>query len=169
MHILKPNITRLNALPTHRAHLRMRQPMLSRNRTNLHIARRLDTRMRMHLGLMMSHARLRNRTHIALLCISCARVVWREYSRRGAYDRADGVVHGLCFRVLDCGLEDGAFGCGGGGCVRDRGVLVQVVVVVCCCTYDGAGLGETLAWRVEKGKRKGVLCTWPSLVRSTSG
>jgi hypothetical protein len=55
----------------------------------------------------------------------------------GADDGAQRVVHVLGLGLLDCVLERGARCCCGrvGG---DRGVRVQVVVVVGGCAYDWA-------------------------------
>lgn len=93
----------------------------------------------MHLLLMMPHARLRNRTHVALLRLRRIRVIRRQNGRRGPDNGADGVVHGFALGLLKGGLQSWALGCGGGG-ERDRGVLVEVVVVVGGGADDGAGL-----------------------------
>lgn len=143
----------------------MRRPMLPRNRTNRDPTRRLQTRMRVHLLLMMTHARLRNRTHVALLRLRRIRMIRRQDGRRGPDNGADGVVHGFALGLLEGGLQGGALGCGGGG-ERDGGVLVQVVVVVGGGADDGAGLLEIVSGGEGGEGGKG---TWPSWARSTSG
>lgn len=126
----------------------MSRTPLPRDRAYRLLPLRRHTRMRMHFRLVMSDRRLGHRTHIVLLRIVCARVVRREYRRRSSNDGAYGVVHGLRFGVLDSGFEHRARGCDGGGGrssvgdagVRDRGMLVEVVVVIGCCAYDRANL-----------------------------
>jgi hypothetical protein len=71
-------------------------------------------------------------------------MIWRQYRSRCPYDGADGVVHGLGFGLLHGGFERRA-GCCDGVVGRDGRVRLEVVVVVCCCAYDGAGLYFTVS------------------------
>jgi hypothetical protein len=114
--------------------------LLSCNWTDSALLGALYTRMRNNFVLVMPHCCLGNRAHVALLCLEHVRVVGRQHCRRSAYNGTQSIVHSLGLRLVDdIVLERGTLGC---SCFvgRDRGMRVQIVVVVSCCTYDGASL-----------------------------
>jgi len=110
--------------------------------------RGVDLRVLMNLAFMMLDFCLGDGAQVTVLRICCAWVVGREDCGDGTDDRAQGIVHGLALGLVENLLQRRTFqsiiralGLRGG----DAGVLVEVVVVVGRCAYNGAdltGLGE---------------------------
>jgi hypothetical protein len=124
--------------------------------------------MCVHLLLVVPHRRLCHRAHVALVRLCGVGVVGRQDGRSGAHDGADGIVHGLALGLPYRRLQRGALGREGRGGLGqgDRGVLLEVVVVVGGCADDGTRLGGG----VSRDEKKRSTCrTWPSLARSISG
>lgn len=114
--------------------------LLSRNWTDSAFLGGLYAWMRNDLVLVVTHCRLGNRAHVALLRLEHIWVVRRQDGCGSSHNGAQGIVHGLGLRLVDDGvLERGTLGCSR-LVSGDWGVRVQVVVVVGCRTYDGASL-----------------------------
>jgi hypothetical protein len=109
---------------------------LSCDRAHGSILRTLDARVRHNLIQMVSNCRLCYWAHIARVGLQHVGVVGWEDCGSGANDGAEGVVHLLCFRLLDVVLEDGARSRRGGSAGHGR-VRCEVVVVVCRRAYHG--------------------------------
>jgi hypothetical protein len=90
-----------------------------------------------HFVQMMPNRRLCHWAHVARVCLEHIGVVGWENGCSGADDGAESVVHLLSFGVLHSVLEDGALGRGGGG-AGDGRMRGEIMVMVCCCSYNWA-------------------------------
>jgi hypothetical protein len=98
----------------------------------------------------MSNCRLCYWTHVARVGLEHIGVVGWEDGCSSPYYGAERVVHLLGFGLVDGGLEDWAL-CRGGGSAGDRWVRGEVVVMVCCCSYD-----RTLRWLISTNMSREV-------------
>lgn len=112
--------------------------------------------MRHDLALVMSHLGLGDRALDIIPLVTNRWVIRWQDAGGGAHDGTDLVVHLLALLIVEDGLQRRALsGVGGGGACwdGDGGVCVEVVVVVCRGSNDGAGL--TGLREVDLGVRRG--------------
>lgn len=112
----------------------------------------LNARVCYDLALMVSYCCLGNRADIVRPSVEHIRVVRRQHGGRCTNDRAESIVELLGLGLVDGGLERGAGGGFGRVEAGDVGVLVEVVVVVGRCAYNGAlialvGRFDAIVWR----------------------
>lgn len=125
--------------------------MLACNWADGHVTCCLQAGVGVHLLLVVSDRCFCHRAHIALLRLCSVGMIGRQDRGSGSDHGADGVVHGLTLGLLDGALECWALGREGrlGLEDRDRGVLLEVVVVVGGGAYDRARLSGSV--RIQQG------------------
>ena len=106
------------------------------NRADSTLFSTLNARVSDHLVLMMSYSRLGDGAYVARIRLQHIGVVGWQDGGGGANNRAERIVQLLCFGLFDGRLEHRAFGCHWRGYARDGRMLVEVMVMVRCRTYD---------------------------------
>lgn len=102
------------------------------------LRRTVNTGVRDNLVLVVANCRLGDRADVIRSSLQHVWMVWRKDRCSSANDGTKSIVELLGLRLQDSGLQRGAGGSLGVVEAGDVWMLVEVVVVVGGCAYDGA-------------------------------